>query len=239
MSSATFDLDSTAGDDQAVDYRALHTGSIIALVLGIVSVAVPFTAPNSFDYCLMVAPIPIVGIFVALRSLGTIRQHPGQYTGKVLAQIGLVLSLVFLIGGVGYGGYVYATEVPDGYTRISFSGMKPDELQELSNVAVPPEIAALEGKKVFIKGYIRPDSITVPRGIKRFLLVRDSNQCCFGDVTKVKYYDQIDVELKGDKLVDYTQGVFRIGGTLHVDKENTLPGSRNPVFSLTADYAKF
>lgn len=226
-------------DEGNLEYRALHTGALIALVLGIVSVAVPFTAPNSFEYCLMVAPIPILGIFVALRSLGMIRRHPGQFTGKALAQIGLVLSLVFLIGGVSYGGFIYATEVPDGYSRISFSGMKPDELQERSNVAVPPEIAALEGKKIFIKGYIRPDSITVPRGIKRFLLVRDNNQCCFGDVSKVKYYDQIDVALTGDKLVDYKQGVYRIGGVLHIDPESLMPGSPNPVFSLKADYAKF
>jgi len=240
MSTATFDFDRPADDDgQSIDYRALHTGSLIALVLGIVSVAVPFTAPNSLEYCLMVAPIPLLGVIVALRSLATIRRHPEQFTGKALAQIGLVLSLVFLIGGVAYGGYVYATEVPDGYTRISFNGMKPDELQERSNVAVPPEIAALDGKKVFIKGYIRPDSITVPRGIKRFLLVRDNNQCCFGDVTKVKYYDQIDVALTGDKLVDYTQGVFRIGGTLHISEGKTALGTSNPVFSLTADYAKF
>ena len=70
MSTATLDLDRTTDDDGlAIDYRAMHTGSIIALVLGIVSVAVPFAAPNSLEFCLMVAPIPIVGIIIALRFL--------------------------------------------------------------------------------------------------------------------------------------------------------------------------
>ena len=238
MSTATLDLDSTTGDDQAIDYRALHTGSLIALVLGIISVAVPFTAPNSLEYCLMVAPIPIVGIIVALRSLGTIRRHPDQYTGKPLAQIGLILSLVFLIGGVSYGGYVYATEVPDGYTRISFNGMKPDELQERNGLAIPPEIAALNGKKIFIKGYIRPGSSPMRTGIDRFLLVRDNNQCCFGDITKVKYFDQMAVEITGQDRVSDNLQLLRMGGILEIHPENLMPGSNLPVFSLRADYAK-
>ena len=142
------------------------------------------------------------------------------------------------MSGVGYGGYVYATEVPDGYTRMSFIGMKPDEIQERGGVVVPPEIAALEGQKVFIKGYIRPGSVTVPRGIERFLLVRDNNQCCFGDLSKIKYYDQIDVAMTGDNRVDYSQGLIRIGGILHIEPQNIAMGDRAPVFSLKADYAK-
>ena len=78
--------------------------------------------------------------------------------------------------------------------------MRPDELQERNGQVVPPEIAALDGKRVFIKGYIRPDSITVSKGINRFLLVRDNNQCCFGSLSDVKYYDQIDVD--DDRLKD-------------------------------------
>ena len=97
---------------------------------------------------------------MSLRALAKIRREPEHYTGSTLAMLGLVLSFVFLFGGVGYGGYVYATEVPEGYTRISFNGMKPDAIQERGGVVVPPDIAALDGKKVFIKGYIRPDSIT-------------------------------------------------------------------------------
>ena len=148
----------------------------------------------------------------------------------------MALSLFFLISGVGYGGFVYATEVPDGYERISFGEMKPDDLEERNGVIVPSDITELEGKKIFIKGYIRPDSITVQRGIDRFLLVRDSNQCCFGDMAKLKYYDQIMVAMVGDKRVDYSQGVFRIGGTLHIEPEYAVPGSPKPVFSLKADY---
>ena len=133
---------------------------------------------------------------------------------------------------------MYATEVPDGYERISFGEMKPDELQERANVAVPPEIAALEGKKIFIKGYIRPDSIKVPRGIKEFLLVRDNNQCCFGDMSTVQFYDQVQVRMKGDLTVDYTPGLYRMGGTLSIEERNAAPGSPGTVYTLEADHAE-
>jgi hypothetical protein len=238
MSTATIDIEPLTSDGEAIEYRALHTGALIALVLGILSVFVAITAASSFEACLLVAPIPAIGILVALWSLGKIRRFPDQFTGRTLAQLGLALSFVFLIGGVGYGAYVYMTEVPDGYTRLSFNTMKPDDIQERGGVAVPPDVAALEGKKIFIKGYIRPDSITVPRGIDRFLLVRDNNQCCFGDLSKIKYFDQIAVALTGNNRVDYSQGVFRVGGTLHIDPPNPASGAGNPTFSLIGDYAK-
>jgi len=238
MSTATLDFDSVAATDEPLKYRAVHTGAIIGLALGILSVFMVVTAMNSFESCLLVAPIPVLGMVISLRSLARIRNESDQYTGRPIAWLGLLLSLGFLVGGVGYGGYVYATEVPEGYARISFAEMKPDELEERGGVAVPPDIAALDGKRVFIKGYIRPDSVSVSRGIDQFLLVRDDNQCCFGDVTQVKYYDQIAVDMVGSRRVDYAPGLFRMGGTLKIEPQNLAPGSRGAVFVLQADYAR-
>jgi hypothetical protein len=238
MSTAALDFESSTSADETLQYRAVHTGAIIGLALGLLSVFMVVTAMNTFEGCLLIAPIPVAGIVVSMRALARIRSEPEHYTGRAIATIGLVLSLGFLVGGVAYGGYVYATEVPEGYTRISFNGMKPDELQERSGVIVPPEIAALDGKKIFIKGYIRPDSISVSRGIKRFLLVRDNNQCCFGDLSKIKYYDQMVVDMVGSLTVDYSEGLFRMGGTLKVEPQNLARGQMSPVFSLKSDYAK-
>jgi hypothetical protein len=238
MSTATLDYESAASTEELLQYRVVHTGAIIGLALGIVSIFTVITATtSSFEGCLLVTPIPMLGIIVSLWSLSKIRREPEHYAGRPIALLGLILSLGFLVGGVGYGGYVYATEVPDGYTRISFNGMKPDELQQRNGVLIPPEIAALDGKKIFIKGYIRPDSISVSRGIKDFLLVRDNNQCCFGDLSKVYYFDQMYVEMVGSQTVDYSQGVFRIGGILKIEPQNIGRGLSATVFSLKADYA--
>jgi hypothetical protein len=234
--SATLDYESVGDPDETVQYRALHTGAMIGLLLGVLSVATVIVAAESFQYCILAAFIPAVGILVSTFSLSKIRRDSEQYTGGILAIIGLALSVLFLVVGVGYGAYVYVTEVPDGYTRIEFP-LRPDEIQERNGKVVPPEIMALDGKPVFIKGYIRPDSVTVTKGIDRFLLVRDNNQCCFGSLSSVKYWDQIDVRMLDSKTVDLASGIFRIGGVLKIDPQNLARGPQFPVFSLEADYA--
>jgi hypothetical protein len=237
MSTATFEMDTTLGTDETAQYRALHSGAVTGLVLGGLSALVIAGAASSIQAAMFFVPIPVLGIVVCLLSVAAINRQPDVYDGRSMALIGLFLSLACLTTGVSYGSYVYFTEVPDGYARTSFSAMKPDDMQELGGVAIPPDIAALDGKKIFIKGYIRPDSVTVSRGIKRFLLVRDNNQCCFGDLSTIKYYDQIDVEMVGSRRVDYEEGVFKIGGILRVEPKNLGAQPMKPVFSLQADYS--
>jgi hypothetical protein len=237
MSTATLDFDRAAGTEDTMQYRALDTGAILGLIIGILSVATVIAAANSVEAALMVAPIPVLGMVVCLRSMARIRRAPDLYTGHSLALAGLALSLVFLITGVGYGSYVYFTEVPDGYQRVSFNTLKPDEVQE-TNGKIVPEVESLNGKKVFIKGYIRPDSVTTNVGIKEFLLVRDNNQCCFGSIDTVKYYDQIKVNMLGSRTVKFKEGsLISIGGTLEVEPSNLQFGPMRPVFTLKADYS--
>jgi hypothetical protein len=237
MSTATLNAEPRTADDDEIQYKALHTGALIALALGLLSVCVVIVANNSFNACLMVLPIPLVGAFFGLRAISKIRRNPDLYTGLPLAKLGLFLSLIFMVGGVAFGGYKYVTEVPDGYDRISFNEMKPDELQARGGIAVPPEIMALNGKKVFIKGYVRPGSSPVRTNIDRFLLVRDNNQCCFGDLSKVKYYDQMVVQITKGRRVDDNLNILSMGGILEVHPENLGAGPDATVFTLKADYA--
>ena len=239
MSTATLEFGSVTAAEETLQYRAVHTGAILGLVLAVfTAVFTLISAGNSAEACLSVSVLNAAPLSLCMWALARIRRESEFYTGRPLALIGFVLSLVSLIGGLSYGGYVYATEVPDGYTRISFNGMKPDSLEERSGVVVPPAIAALDGQKVFIKGYIRPDSVSVSRGIRQFLLVRDDNQCCFGDLSTVKYYDQILVDMAGSRYVDYSKRIFNMGGVLTVEPQNAKIGQLAPVFSLKADYAK-
>jgi hypothetical protein len=239
MSSATYDLDTTADEEEAIHYRAIHFGAVLGIALAVLALIFTMVAlASSAEATIGVSILNLAPLVCCIWALSKIRKEPERYSGKAVARIGFVTSLALLVGGFSYGSYTYATEVPPGYTRISFATMKPDELQERSGLAVPPDIASLEGKKIFIKGYIRPDSITVPRGIDRFLLVRDNNTCCFGDLAKIKYYDQILVAMTGDHRLDYSQGVIKIGGILHVDPKYAGPGAPRPVFSPMADYNK-
>jgi hypothetical protein len=237
MSTTMLDEPVDSGVDETIQYRALHTGAIIGLVLGVVSALILISASTSLEHCLMVTPIPILGMFISLRSLGKIRRESDQYTGKPLAIAGLALSTFFLVTGVGYGFYVYKTEVPDGYQRIAFETLRPTEQEERSGVIVPSEVRELAGKRVFIKGYIRPGSAPVRTGIDRFLLVRDNNQCCFGDLSKVNYFDQMAVQITSNDRIEDTLDILRMGGILEINEENLALGPGYPVFSLKADYA--
>ncbi len=228
---------SAASEDDALAYRAIHTGSILALLLGLVSAAVLTTAGSSLESTLMLAPIPLIGLVLSLRAWSFVRANSDRYTGANLALVGAVLSAVFLIGGVGYAGVVHATEVPEGYTRTSFLEMKPTEADLTASRITSEAVMDLLGKRVFIKGYIRPDSTPVTKNIKNFLLVRDNNQCCFGDLSKVQYFDQVQVALGKGVTTDASSKLFRVGGVLKLGPGNPELGT--PVtFSLEADYIR-
>src|SRR5688500_15004577 len=181
MSTATFEIDSLRDADEALHYRALQTGAIVGFVLSLLLMVFTIISLGySAEACVAVSALNAAPLSICLWSLGRIRREPDLYTGKPLALLGLVIAAACLIGGVSFGSFVYAIGVQEGYTRITCGRLKPDEIQDRGNLKIPPAIAALDGKRIFIKGYIRPDSISVSRGIDRFLLVRDNNQCCFG-----------------------------------------------------------
>ena len=217
-------------------YRPLSMGAIASVVFGLLSFLTFVAGRDSLSASLLMCPIPAVGIAVGLRAWTRIRSMPDQESGSKLAVTGVLLSVIGLAGGLGYSGYVYATEVPTGYTRTSFNEFRPDEVEQRGNLLVPPDVQKLDGQRVFIKGFMRADSTLVRHNIKKFLLVRDNNQCCFGDLSNVKYFDQVLVITVGSLSTDYSTGIYRVGGTLHIHPENILRGVGYPVYTLEADH---
>jgi hypothetical protein len=220
----------------AIEYRTVPSSAVAGLVLGLFSAVTLIAGTTSLQSCLLLTPIPVVGFFVSMQSLAKIRRDPNSYTGAQVAIAGAICSIFFLIVGVSYGAYVHFTEVPPNHTRISFQEMRPDPVQERAGVIVPPEIMALDGKRVFIKGYMRPPDVRT--GIDQFLLVRDNNQCCFGDISTVKYFDRIVVNLHDKVRLTYSENLFAIGGVLRIAPQNALYGAEYSVFALEADHAK-
>ena len=173
--------------DEALLYRSVHTGAVLGMVLSIISVVMVFTAGSSFETTLLLVPVPLLGLAVSLAAWRAIAGASDMYTGQPMAMIGAGLSAIFLSIGLGYGGYVYATEVPDGYVRTSFLELKPNESDMVNREPVPPKVVSFikNEDKIFIKGFIRPDSIRFKQNISDFMLVRDNQECCFGDMSKV------------------------------------------------------
>jgi hypothetical protein len=219
-----------------IEYRPLNTAAVASVVFGLLSALVIVAGRDSLESALIMAPIPLVGMALGVKSLRRINAEPDVMKGRGAAIAGAALSASFLIGGIAYAGYVRATEVPPGYLPTSFADFKPNENDLRGDHVVPPDVAALEGKKVFIKGYFRPDSSRYTSNVREFLLVRDNNQCCFGDLSTVQFFDQIAVATADGLTVDYSTRLFRMGGRLHIKPENA--GSGLPVYILEADYAQ-
>ena len=221
---------------QVPHYRALSSAAVVSLVCGVCSPVVLLAAGTGFEAFLLLFPIPLLGIAFGLRARAAIRRLPGELTGLRLAAAGTTLSGLFLVTALALATYVYATEVPAAYTRISYARLRPSQRDIALGKAVPEDIVQLDGQRVFIKGYMRPSSQM--RQLDQFLLVRDNNQCCFGAINKVRYFDRILVRTVDSVRVDYRRGVLRVGGILHVAAQNAVRGPGYAVFHLDVDYVK-
>ena len=130
----------------AQHYRALSPAAMTCLFLALLSVC------SLLSVYLLV--IPVLGLLVGIYALVQIKQRPAELTGRGFAITGITVSCILFVLSLCYAAYVYATEVPEGYRRIFYSQLQPEEgkIDQL----VPPLTEDLDGEQVFIKGYIFP-----------------------------------------------------------------------------------
>ena len=195
-------IDVTESDN---DYRALSGAAVMSLALGFLSALALFT--------LYLAIIPISGVLFGLYAVVQIRKHPSELTGRGVAIAGMILSFSLLVASVSVASYVYATEVPRGYERIFYSQLQPEEGK--IGQKIPPLAEDLDGKKVFIKGYVFPGKQR--QGIKTFLLVRDKGDCCFGGNPKLT--DRIQVTLADPERLRFDPYLHKVAGTFRLVKD--------------------
>lgn len=226
----------TPSANEPLEYRSLSAGAVTSLVLGLLSPLMFLGAANGIAAGLIVAPVPLVGLCIGLRSWLAIRRAPEELTGVRLAAAGVLLSAGSLLGSLGLAAYHHFTEVPEGYTRISYDMLRPNNRDRRRHTAVPADVMQLNGKRVFIRGYMRPSSQRY--GLREFLLVRDNHHCCLGDLSRVKYHDLIEVHLVGPARADYQTRSVGVGGTLYVRPEYAQIGSTEAAFVLAAEYVK-
>lgn len=211
-------------DVEFVQYKALSTSAIAGLVLGLLS----FLA--FFGWALGL--VPMLGIAVSLIGIRSIKARPDELTGLALARTGFTLSLVMLLAGWGMLGYIYATEVPEGYTRITYGELQPD--RQVRGQLVPPSALELDGKRVFIKGYMYPGARQF--GIQEFILCRDRGDCCFGGNPKLT--DRVKVNLPGSLKTEFSTRVVKVAGVFHVQPTAGADGLDGIYYSLDAEHLK-
>ncbi len=195
-----------ASSELEAGYRSVSKTALVSLILALLSL--------SYLVSTMLVVLPIAAIGFGLIGLSNIRRFPEELIGRTPARIGLGLSAGLLVLGSSLHIHEYMTEVPEGYRRISFRMLKPDQRTD-----VPYSDAALEldNQKVFIKGYVRPG--THRTNLKKFILVGDFGSCCFGGSPKIT--DVVAISLKGDDRVNYGLGQRKFAGVFRLNKKST------------------
>lgn len=194
-------------------YRSLSKGAVIALMLAILSQPVVWLFVQGDSIFWVAVWLPVFAAFLGLVSYIKIARYPQELAGKIPALLSLLIAVPTIVGSISLFTYIYLTEVPEGYERISWYDLKPDRNGRLP---IPEDVFQLHGKKVFIAGYVHP-SVSGAGPVKECMLVGDMGTCCFGGMPKLT--DQIDVHLDGDLSIRYTQQTRKLAGTflLNVD----------------------
>lgn len=227
MTATNLDEQYLRGDDQDSGYRAVSKAALASVVFAIL---------GSFSFWAKVfVMLPLLGLVFALFARINLRRYPEELTGTTAASIGLVINLILLVGSIGFHCWVEATEVPEGYNKISFYDLKPKPRE--SSLPFSPKAKDLDGKKVFLKGWVRPSDRKT--GLKQFILVGDFGSCCFGGSPKPT--DVVAVEIVTDQTVDYSWVERKIGGTFRLNTRPVQVGDAEiPAlyYQLEADYVK-
>lgn len=206
-------------------YKSVSRAAIASVVLGVFGL-------TAFPIIFMLI-LPMMGLVFALLAFNAFRKFPEEMLGKPLAVVGLILCGITCTLAPVYHTYVYMTEVPEGFERVDFGKLKSG----LGQPDVPPvEALALNGKQVFIKGYIHPTSMDTVLA-KRFVLVPDLGTCCFGGQPPLTH--MIEVSLSGDLRARKSYRKQRLAGTLQVNPNlKPIEGLTGVFYQLRADILK-
>ena len=99
------------------------------------------------------------------------------------------------------------------------------------------EIEALDGKTVILRGFILDSSVFQRRGIEKFVLVRDNQECCFGPTAKV--FHNVWVEMDEGKSTTFTFRPVEIKGKFSIRPwHHPADGKCYSVYHLQAESVK-
>jgi hypothetical protein len=171
----------------------------------------------------------VLGIMATLR----IRGSNGEYSGQWLAMTGAVVSLVFLASGGVLHAYTIATEVPEGFQRVNFNRdiAKKGFVIEDGETTIHPEVRALDGQPIFLKGYMYPER--QQNGLTEFVMVKDNLQCCFGGQPQMT--DMMTVVMDKGLTVDFTTDMVSVAGVFRA-RAPQQSGSLNTVYKIEASH---
>lgn len=199
-------------------YKPVPVIAPVACFLGLICIVALFTE--------LALPFCIFAMVLAFLAMRKIRRSEGELGGMVWAKIGLVSAAVFFVVSTASVVYAYTHEVPEGYTRVDFTRdiSARQFVNEHGKRRLHPEVAKLDGQKIFIKGYMWKTKRQV--GLDDFVFLKDNGKCCFGG--NPKPYDMMIVKMKKG-TTDAMGGLISVAGTLRCN-----PDSKGAVYTLEA-----
>jgi hypothetical protein len=220
----SYDLESPPVASQT-PYRAISLWAVLSVICaaGTLSMVV-------FDW--KMAFFPVAAVFCGRRALLQMQRFPDEYTGKRLAEIGLLsgtalglgFSIWLLLGG---------HEVPHGYRVLEYSELEPTSSDRDQISATAQELSD-KATHVYLRGYMLPPMGGRVMGLSKFSICRNSDMCKFATTFGMKSArptEEIHIEMTGDRTVNYTSRQIGIGGIFCVDRDRG-PG----YYLIKADY---
>jgi hypothetical protein len=200
---------------------------------------IPPLAPVSLllGICALAGLLSVLGLIFGLFGfalgwvcLRQIKLADGGLGGLKLARSGVFLSAALFASGLGLHVYWYLTELPEGYQRVNFSQdiSRKGFVIEDNRPRMHPDVQALDGQKLFVKGYMYP--IGEEQGLTDFILCRDNGQCCFGGQPKLT--DMIKVKMEKGTAT-YSAGMVSVAGVFRL-RDLSRAGNLEPAYELDA-----
>ncbi|MFN7736186.1 MAG: hypothetical protein ACK5O8_08700 [Pirellula sp.] len=222
VSSDTIDP-SFEGYEDDYGYRSVSRAAVLCLVFALMGLL--------SWYSPLLLLLPAVALFFGLIAFGNLKRYPTELSGRPVAVTGILIALLTLAVCPAKHAYIYYTELPEGYERISFAALK----SPVGAPDIPPMSAMeLDGKMVFVKGYIHPTSLS-SNSAKSFILVPDWATCCFGQQPPLTH--MIEVKLTGDQFASKSLRRHSLAGKLSVRPYlKPIDGLQGVFYELEADH---
>lgn len=213
---------SDAGFEDEI-YRSLSRSAVLSISFGLLG-ALSWYSP-------LLLFLPVLSFIFAAIAFRNFAKFPTELSGKMLANIGMGISILVLAIAPARHIYIYYTEVPEGFERISFYSLtNPSSAPQF-----PTETAiSLNGKKVFVKGYIHPTSLS-SNASKSFVLVPDITTCCFGGQPPLTH--MIEVRLVNEHYASKDLRLHSLAGILSVHPYlKTIEGLQGAYYEIEAEH---
>ena len=124
--------------------------------------------------------------------------------------------------------------------EITFDDLKFDieKDAEFKPEMITKSLKELDKKSFTIRGFILPSMVFQQSGIKKFVLVRDNQECCFGPGALL--YDCIMVDMAPGKSTSFATRVVTVKGKFEIDLESYKDPDNGyiAVYKMTAEEVK-